>query len=188
MQLENGFEVDADPGRVWELLLDVPRVVPCMPGAELVDSVSDHEWRARIRIKLGPVALLFDATVDREEVDDARRSVRLSTQAREMKGRGTARAAIESTVTETASGTSVSIVTDVTLSGAVAQYGRGVVHDISAQLTDDFAQCLRRKLNGGPAAEAAPSLRQPAVGGLRLLLRALARPLARIFRRKRSRG
>jgi carbon monoxide dehydrogenase subunit G len=161
MKLENNFDVGADADRVWELLLDVPRVVPCMPGAELLDSVGADEWKARMRVKLGPVGLVFDTTVVREEVDEPARRVRLAANAREQKGRGAARATIESSVTPTAAGSTVSIVTDVTLSGTVAQYGRSVVHDVSAQLVDRFAKCLEQTLAATPPA-AAPA---PAGGG-----------------------
>jgi carbon monoxide dehydrogenase subunit G len=208
MELENKFEVRADPSRVWELLLDVPRVVPCMPGAELVDTVSDDEWKARVKVKLGPIGLVFDAKVQREEVDEASRRVKLAVRAREMKGRGAAQAAIESSVAPTDGGSSVVILTDVSLSGPVAQYGRGVVKDVSAQLTDDFASCLRATLDADTSAPAAaeapadagnqvsdgsgvagpeaPAHGTPAtrpVGGFRLLLRALLARLRIIFKR-----
>lgn len=210
MKLENSFDVRADADRVWDLLLDVPRVVPCMPGAELLEHVGESEWKARMRVKLGPVGLVFDTAVLREEVDEAAHRVRLAANAREQKGRGAARATIESSVTQTAAGATVSIVTDVTLSGTVAQYGRSVVHDVSAQLIGRFAECLEKSLAATPAAPAVgdgggvprpagstapagdsgdvprpagPAAPAAPVGGLRLLLRALLRSFARLFRR-----
>jgi len=82
MRLENSFEVTATPEAAWELLMDVPRVVPCMPGAELIETVDESNWKARVRVKLGPIPLTFLTDVRRDAVDEAARSVRLATSAR----------------------------------------------------------------------------------------------------------
>ncbi|HST43230.1 MAG TPA: SRPBCC family protein, partial [Conexibacter sp.] len=156
MQLTNAFEIDAPLQQTWQLLVDVPRVVPCMPGAELVEAVGDDRWRARLKVKLGPMAMTFDADVQREQQDDEARRVRLATRAREVRGRGDARATIESTATATADGgTRVEIVTDVALSGRVAQFGRGVIQDVANQLVERFTDGLRAQLAAG--AEPAPA-------------------------------
>ncbi len=87
MRIENSFEVAAPPEAAWELLMDVPRVIPCMPGAELAETVDDDHWKAKMAVKLGPIALNFDPAIAREAADvDARRAV-LSADARESKGR-----------------------------------------------------------------------------------------------------
>jgi carbon monoxide dehydrogenase subunit G len=177
MRLENSFEVAAPPERAWELLLDVPRVVPCMPGAELTETVDGSHWRAKLGVKLGPVALTFAADVERTEVDEASRRVVLATRARELRGRGGAQATIESSLAAGANGhTRVAVVTDLTLSGPAAQFGGPVVKDVAAQLTRQFAACLQTQLTSEPTASPVPA--RP-VGGLRLLLRAL---LARLRR------
>ena len=90
MRLENTVEVSAPPAAAWDLLMDVPRVIPCMPGAQLVEVVDDSHWKARIDIKLGPVSLSFDADVTRELADADQRRVTRSTVARERRGRGRA--------------------------------------------------------------------------------------------------
>ena len=100
MKLENAFEVPAPRERAWELLMDVPRVVPCMPGATLRETVSDDHWKADLAVKLGPIALNFDTDVTRESVDETAGSVTLGAKAREKRGRGGAQAAIRSTLTE----------------------------------------------------------------------------------------
>jgi carbon monoxide dehydrogenase subunit G len=177
MRLENAFEVAAPPEQAWELLLDVPRVLPCMPGADLAETVDDSHWRATMQVKLGPVALTFAADVTREEVDAAARRVILSTRAREQRGRGGASARIESTLEQIDAGTRVAIVTDLQLSGATAQFGGPVVKDVAAELTRRFAECLQEQLTIAPAAaDAGPA--KP-ISGFALLLRAL---LARIRR------
>jgi carbon monoxide dehydrogenase subunit G len=146
MRLENGFEVAATLDEAWALLNDVPRIVPCIPGAELVETLGDDAWKARMAMKLGPIALQFLVDVRREEADVAARRTLLRADAREAKGRGGARATIESTLEPSGQGSRVSIVTDLSLQGPVAQYGRGVVPQVAAQITSEFAACLAREL------------------------------------------
>jgi uncharacterized protein len=151
MRLENSFEVPAPPERAWELLMDVPRVIPCMPGTELTETVDDSRWKAKMTVKLGPMSFAFATDVSREEIDEAARRARLSANARETRGRGGGRATIDSTLVPLDGGTRVEIVTDLALSGAVAQYGRGMVEDVSSRLVTSFADCLRRELTAEPA-------------------------------------
>ena len=147
MRLENSFDVGAPFESAWNLLNDVPSVVPCMPGAELLDG-GDHEtWKAKLSVKLGPIALQFLTEVRREEVDEAARRIVLSAKAREARGRGNAQATIESRLVEAGGGTRVEITTDVRLQGTVAQYGRGIVSDVASRLTEQFAACIERKLS-----------------------------------------
>ena len=176
MRLENGFYVDAPVDRAWTLLNDVPRIVPCMPGAELSEVVDENTWKATMKVKLGPISLQFGADVTREEVDESGRRVVLAVKA-----------TIESRLAPDGEGTRVSITTDLTLQGAVAQYGRGVVGDVASQLTGRFAECLARLLAEQgeietPSATPAEGVRP--VGGLRLLLGAVWRSLARFVRRR----
>ena len=185
MRLENGFEVPASPERAWILLNDVPRVVPCLPGAELVSVEGENAWKALVHVKLGPIALQFQADVTRDRVDEAARVVSLDVKAREARGRGGATATIESSLAGANGGTQISIVTELALQGAVAQYGRGVVGSVAEQLTGQFAQCLAQLLSTDEADEAGPTESQPVrpVGGLGLTLRALWAALLRPFRR-----
>ena len=188
VRIENSFEVAAPPDRAWQLLLDVPRVVPCMPGTELVETVDDSTWKARMRVKLGPIQLAFLTDVRRELVDEAGRTVRLAANAREERGRGSARATIESSLSEAAGKTYVATVTELTLSGTVAQYGRGMVEGVAEQLLADFAQCLERTLAADPNAVAADDGPSPAaepLSGVAVGLRALWRALVAALRRRR---
>src|SRR3954454_5698757 len=135
MRLENSFRVPAPAEEAWKLLNDVPAVVPCMPGAELTEVVGEDAWKAKMHVKLGPISLQFLTDISREEADEAAKRVVLAAKGREARGRGGAQARIESTLADEAGGTNVTIVTDLSLQGAVAQYGRGIVGDVSAQLT-----------------------------------------------------
>lgn len=192
MRIENSFRVSAPPEQAWELLMDVPRVIPCMPGAELTETIDDSTWKAEVGVKLGPISLTFHSDVKRVEFDEAARRAVLEATAREARGRGSAQAKIESSLTSVDGGTEVDIVTDLTLVGAVAQYGRGIVPDVASQLVTQFAQCLEKQLSAEPkaasgeaAAPAEPSAPAAApepvkpVGGLRLGLRATTSALGR---------
>jgi uncharacterized protein len=189
MRLESTFEVPAPPETAWTLLMDVPRVVPCMPGAELTETLDESTWKATMNVKLGPVSLTFATDIRREDTDEAARTTTLSAKAREQRGRGAAQATIASALTSVDGGTKVDIVTDLALSGAVAQYGRGMVQDVSNQLVASFADCLKKQLDAGPEeARAAVAAQSEPVRGLRLGLVALARAITRIFRRRERRG
>jgi len=188
--------------------MDVPRVVPCMPGAELVETVDESTWKARTRVKLGPIQLSFLADVTRESADEAARVVKLFANAREERGRGAARATIESSLADAGDGrTRVDVVTDLTLTGAAAQYARGMVQGVASQLLTQFAECLERELvadgdpppaggaetsaTGAAATSAEPPHSRPAappkpVSGLSLGFRALWHSFAGLFRRTRS--
>jgi uncharacterized protein len=204
MKLENSFDVPATPEQAWSLLLDVPRVVPCMPGAELTEVVDDSNWKATMSVRLGPISLTFATDVERREVDEAARRVVLFARGRELRGRGQARATVESSLAGTNGGTKIDIVTDLHLSGPAAQYGRGLVADVSSQLVGRFADCLRAQLEAevAPAAgteagetpsaeaqasaaraEAAVARSAKPVSGLRLGIAAIWRSIIRLVRR-----
>ena len=184
MLLENSFDVPARPEVAWELLNDVPRVIPCMPGATLTETVNGSAWKARMDVKLGPVALTFATDVHREEADREALRATLAADARELRGRGAGRARIESSLVPQGAGTRVLIRTDLTLSGAVAQSGRGLVEAVSAQLVKSFADCLAAQLAGSEAeAAAAVEAQAGPVKGHSLALRALAHRASQFFRR-----
>jgi carbon monoxide dehydrogenase subunit G len=185
LRLENSFEVPAPPDAAWHLLLDVPRVVPCMPGAELTEVVDDSNWKAKVAVKLGPVSLTFGTDVKLVEADEAARKVTLSADGRELRGRGAARATVESSLASVSGGTRVDIVTDLRLTGPAAQYGRGLVADVSSQLIDRFADCLKAQLDTAEPARADEAVAEAAkpVGGLRVGLAAIWRSIRRLFSR-----
>ena len=188
MRLENSFEVRASPEAAWDLLMDVPRVVPCMPGATLDEVVDESTWKATMQVKLGPIALTFATDVRREEADEADRRVKLAADAREVRNRGQASATIESTILALDGGSRVDLVTELALSGAVAQYGRGMIQDISSQLVQSFAQCLQSQLTAAPEeAEQAVAAQAKPVSGLSLFFGAVRRSVGRLFGRGKTR-
>jgi carbon monoxide dehydrogenase subunit G len=157
-------------------------VIPCMPGAELVETVDESHWKARMRVKLGPISLSFLTDVTREEVDEAGRRVVLAARAREERGRGAATATIESSLASAEGRTQVTTSTDLALTGKAAQFGRGLVQDVSAQLLESFADCLEQQLVTQPEGMAAiapePAAPRP-VSGLALGAAAMRNLLAR---------
>jgi uncharacterized protein len=178
VRVENVFEVPESREAVWELLNDVPRVVPCIPGATLTHAGDDDEWQAEFPITLGPVAMIFAATITREVANELDGVVRLAVKAREKNGRGAANADVESRLEEDGGATRVTVSTNLRLQGTVARVGRSeIVEDVSRQMTDSFASCLKEKLAQGEAASAtaAPELRIK----LRTVLAALVRQLRR---------
>lgn len=186
MLIEDSFEVPERADLVWAFLLDVERVAPCMPGAELTEIVDDRTWRGRVAVRIGPVGLSFQGTAVLEERDDGARRAILKAEGTEVRGKGAATAVLTSTL-EPASdgGTKVSMRADVSLSGAAAQYGRGMIVDISKRLTRQFAECLRDRLTSSEGVESSESGPRPArpIAGLRLGLWALLRALGRFLRR-----
>jgi carbon monoxide dehydrogenase subunit G len=187
VKLENAFEVTAPPEQAWDLLMDVPRIIPCMPGAELVETVDESNWKARMRVKLGPISLSFLTDVSREEVDEPARRVTLGAKAREERGRGAATATIASSLSEAEGRTTVTTVTDLSLTGPAAQFGRGLVQDVAEQLLKSFADCLEKQLapaqeEGASAPAPAPVAQKP-VSGLRLGGVAVRRSIGRFLRR-----
>jgi carbon monoxide dehydrogenase subunit G len=150
MKLQNTFDVPVPPDEAWKLLIDVPRIIPCMPGATLTETIDEDTWKALMSVKLGPISLSFDTEVRQEHLDESAREARLSANAREKRGRGAAQAVIESRLAPLDGGTRIEITTDLALSGPVAQYGRGLVEDVSTQLVKSFADCLKAQLVAEP--------------------------------------
>lgn len=181
MKLENSFEVPAPPDDVWAYLLDVERVIPCMPGAELTEVVDETTWKGKVRVTLGPVSLAYAGTVNVEERDDAARSMKMRAKGTEASGKGMASATVTSTVTASETGSRVDIVTDLMITGPAAQFGRGMVADVSQRFTDEFAECLGQRLGGPEGGSAAPAAKP--ISGIRLGLWALWRAIVRFFKR-----
>jgi carbon monoxide dehydrogenase subunit G len=163
MKLENEFTVPAPVERAWAVLLDVERVAPCLPGATL-EGEQDGEYAGTMKIKIGPITTSYKGTVKIEEADEAARRAVMRAQARDSRGQGTAAATITSTMEEVEGGTRVHVETDMRITGPAAQFGRGVMQDVSAKLMGRFADCLAAEIAGAapPAAEEAGGAATPA--------------------------
>jgi carbon monoxide dehydrogenase subunit G len=148
MELTNEFRVAAPADTVWQALTDVERIAPCMPGAEL-QSVEGDEYKGIVKVKVGPITAQYKGTARFASRDDAAHRAVLEAEGRETRGQGNASATITAELTPDGDGTTVSVATDLKISGRVAQFGRGVLADVSGKLIDQFADCLADKL-GGP--------------------------------------
>jgi carbon monoxide dehydrogenase subunit G len=191
LQLEHEFEVPASPDQTLELLLDAERVVPCMPGAKLLEVVDERTWKSELGIKLGPVAMQFLADVKMLERDDANRAVKLGVSARDTRGKGGAEATVDSALHDVdGGGTRVAMTTDLRFSGQAAQLGRpGVVKDVSNKLVGQFAECIKGQLSAVPEERAAAAEQaQKPVSGLSLAVAALVGAVKRLFGFGRERG
>ena len=163
MEFDNSFEVPLGVGDSWKVLMDIRRIAPCMPGAELTDVVDDRTYKGKIGVRLGPVALTFAGVVKFEEIDDLNHKARVAAQGNDAKGRGSAKATAAFHLEPACSGTKVLVHTNLTLSGAVAQYGRGVgiIQMTAAQIITQFANNLRAQLAQDGAANASVASTAP---------------------------
>jgi uncharacterized protein len=169
MQIENSFEVAAPPDRVYAFLLDVNRVVGCVPGAELSEVVDPSTFKGKVKIKVGPVTVAYAGTARITDRDDSARTATLAGEGRETTGPGNARAKAAMRVEESGSGSKVTVSTDFTVAGRVAQFGRGLMEDVSKSLVAQMAACIKSNLEGAeppaaPAENAAPDAGQSAAG------------------------
>src|SRR3984893_18089516 len=156
MQIENEFEVAAPPDRVFSFLLDVNRVVGCMPGAELSEVVDPDNFKGRVKIKVGPITVAYNGTARIAERDETARRAVLQADGRDTSGPGSARASAVMTVVPAGSGSMVKLATDFNVAGRIANFGRGVMEDVSKRLVGQMAQCIKSNLES-EAAEAAPA-------------------------------
>jgi carbon monoxide dehydrogenase subunit G len=150
MQLEHNFTVAAPLDRAWEVLLDLERMVPCMPGATLTSYEGD-EFTGTVRVKLGPVVMTFAGRGRFVERDAQAHRMVIEASGRDTKGAGTASAKINATLRPDGDATGVAVLTDLTITGRVAQLGRGMIADVSARLLDQFTACLAEQLAPPPS-------------------------------------
>ncbi len=197
MEFDNSFEVAASMDKTWEILKDIERIAPCLPGAELTEVIDEDNYKGKVSVRLGPVALTFQGQVTFLERNDETYTAKVKAQGADARGRGGANADVTFALTEGDGGTKVDIHTNMQLSGSVAQYGRGVgmITDLSSQLIGQFAKRLHEEIVSQEASESAdpetaPAEAKPiapaqpvAVGGMafRVLWNALVRSIKRLF-------
>ncbi len=170
MELQNSFTVAADLDTAWQILLDVPRIAPCMPGAELTEVVDERHFKGTAKVRVGPVQLSFAGEAELTDVDDAAHTAKVSARGNDTKGRGAAQADVTFALFAEGANTRVDINTDLNLTGSVAQYGRaaGLIGEIAGQIIADFAKNLEGQLAAVPpsgAGEAAAPAPPPPTGG-----------------------
>jgi carbon monoxide dehydrogenase subunit G len=208
VKLQQSFEVRAPVERVWETLIDIERVAPCLPGAEITEAGDDGSYRGSFSVRLGPTTAAYRGQLSLEEVDEAAHRVVMRASGQDKRGQGSAKATIVSTMEGEGELTRVDVDTDFTITGRLARFGRGgMIQDISNRLLKEYADCLQRRIEAPPAAEpnpldavlaatpegaaaappaaggaTAPTTAKP-IGGFSLFFRALLDRLRRLFGR-----
>ncbi|MEM7095478.1 MAG: SRPBCC family protein [Actinomycetota bacterium] len=153
MKIENSFTIDAPVDDAWAMLTDIPEIAPCLPGAKLTDE-TDGVYTGSVKVKVGPVTAEYKGTAEFVERDDQNHKAVIDGKGRDSRGAGNAQALITAEMFDEGNGqTRVDISTDLKITGKVAQFGRGVMQDVSEKLLGQFAECLATKFEGTSALE-----------------------------------
>jgi carbon monoxide dehydrogenase subunit G len=152
MKLEQAFEVQAPIEQVWEALIDLERVAPCLPGATITGHDEDGTYHGEFKVKLGPTTAAYKGTVKIEEADAATHTATMRANGTDKRGQGGAHATIVNRLISEGEVTRVEAVTDFTITGRLARFGRGgMIEDISNRLMRDFSTCLQSRIGTQPA-------------------------------------
>ena len=188
MLIKNEFEVAEPVEKVWQFFDNIPQVAACLPGAELTEDLGDDKYKGTVAVRMGPVRLQFAGTADITERDETGKRVVVHASGADEKGRGQASMVVTATLTRAGRGTKVGVTQDLQLSGAAAQYGRGMIIDVTAVLMRDFSANMQDRIGrierGESAEQIAAATAAPAKGftlGMRAALMALSRVFRRFF-------
>jgi uncharacterized protein len=182
MLITNDFEVAQPVEKVWLFFGDIPRVAACLPGAELTENLGDDKYAGKVAVRMGPVRLQFAGTAQVTERDEAAKRIVLDAAGADERGRGQAAMMVSATLSAAGRGTKVAVTQDLQLSGAAAQYGRGMISDVTTVLMRDFSANMASQISAAERGETAQVAAAPA-GGLAIGLRAALMALRRVFRR-----
>ena len=163
MEIADSFRVSTSIADTWKVLLDIEGIAPCLPGAQLQE-VEGDEYRGIVKVKVGPITAQYKGTATLAEVDEANRRIVIDASGRDTRGQGNAKASIVVTMQAEGAGTKVDVVTDLSVTGKVAQFGRGVLGDVSSKLMGQFVENLERDVlttaGGGDTSHAGGSYEQ----------------------------
>jgi uncharacterized protein len=183
MLINNDFEVAEPVAKVWEFFGDIPRVAACLPGATLTENLGDDKYGGQVAIRMGPVRLQFAGTAEITERDEAAKHIVVHAAGADQRGRGQAAMVVSATLSQAGRGTKVAVSQDLQLSGAAAQYGRGMIADVTAVLMRDFSANLASQIAAAERGESATQAAAAPAGGLAIGLRAAFMALGRVYRR-----
>jgi len=187
MLITNDFEVAEPVDQVWQFFQNIPQVAACLPGAQLTEDLGDDKYKGTVAVRMGPVRLQFAGIADITERDEAAKRLVVQASGADEKGRGQANMVVTATLARTNRGTTkVDVVQDLQLAGAAAQYGRGMISDVSAILMRDFATNMQgriERINLGESPEQIAATSAAPARGFTLGLRAAMLALTRVFRR-----
>jgi len=187
MLIKNEFEVAEPVDKIWQFFQNIPQVAACLPGAELTEDLGDDRYKGKVAVRMGPVRLQFAGIADITERDEAAKRMVVHASGADEKGRGQASMLVTATLARTTRGTTrVGVTQDLQLSGAAAQYGRGMISDVTAVLMRDFSTNMQyriERLELGESAEQIAATAAAPAKGFTLGLRAALLALNRVFRR-----
>jgi len=183
MLIKNEFQVTAPVDKVWRFFGDIPQVAACLPGTELTKDLGDDKYEGRVAVRMGPVRLQFAGKADVTERDETAKRMVVNASGAEEKGRGQANMVVTATLAPAGRGTKVSVTQDLQLAGAAAQYGRGMISDVSAVLMRDFSVNLADRIDRAERGEAVTGPAAAPASGFTLGMRAALMALRRVFRR-----
>jgi carbon monoxide dehydrogenase subunit G len=166
MKFENQFDVDAPLDQVWKTVLDVERVAPTVPGAQVLERSGDDAYKVAIKVKVGPMSMTYRGEVEITERDEAAHRAVMKARAKESRGQGTADADVTMVLRGDNGRTAATVTTEVALTGKAATMGQGVLQDVAGRLVQTFAKNLATMLSGGQAETAAAPQGKPAQPGL----------------------
>ena len=186
MLIKNDFEVAAPVDKVWQFFDNIPQVAACLPGTELTSDLGDDRYEGQVAVRMGPVRLKFAGKAEITERDEGAKRIVVQASGAEVKGRGQASMVVTATLARAGRGTKVGVTQDLQLSGAAAQYGRGMISDVTSVLMRDFSANMADRIDrierGESPEQVAAAAATPA-GGFTLGLRAALMALSRVFRR-----
>jgi uncharacterized protein len=186
MLIKNEFEVAEPVEKVWQFFENIPQVATCLPGAELTEDLGGEKYKGKVAIRMGPVRMQFAGTADITERDEAAKRVVVHAAGADEKGRGQAAMIVTATLTRAGRGTKVAVAQDLQLSGPAAQYGRGMISDVSSVLMRDFATNMQdriQRIERGESVEQIAAASASPARGFTLGMRAALMALRRVFRR-----
>jgi uncharacterized protein len=183
MLITNDFEVAQPVEKVWQFFGDIPQVAACLPGAELTENLGDDKYAGRVAVRMGPVKLQFAGTAEITERDEAAKRIVVHAAGAEERGRGQASMVVSATLATAGRGTKVAVTQDLQLAGAAAQYGRGMIADVTAVLMRDFSVNLADRITRAERGDTSEVAAAAPAGGLAIGMRAALMALRRVFRR-----
>jgi carbon monoxide dehydrogenase subunit G len=183
MLIRNEFEVAQPIDKVWQFFGNIPQVAACLPGAALTQDLGGDKYQGTVAVRMGPVRLNFGGTAEITERDEAAKRIVVNATGAEEKGRGQASMLVTAALSRSGTGTKVGVTQDLQLSGAAAQYGRGMISDVSAVLMRDFGVNLADRITRAERGEELTAAAATPAQGFTVGLRAALMALSRVFRR-----
>jgi carbon monoxide dehydrogenase subunit G len=183
MLIKSDFDVPQPIEKVWEFFGNVAQVAACLPGAELTDDLGDDKYLGKVAIRMGPVKMQFSGNATITERDDAAKRMVIDAAGADEKGRGQASMLVTASLVSTGRGTTVNVAQDVQLSGAAAQYGRGMISDVTAVLMRQFATNMQNRIDAIERGDSSQLAGAAPASGFAIGVRAMRMALLRVFRR-----